>query len=85
MALAFVFAPHVPVFLPYGALLNATFSLVATSSVTGHDFTLHNLHFVFFDLSATQLAVHNTIVLGFPPPPWRPRWRWSSATSPAAA
>src|SRR6516164_9617923 len=51
-ALALVFlALMCPVFLPYGALLNATFSRVATS-------------FVFFELSATQLAVKNTFVLG---------------------
>src|SRR6266436_3547087 len=53
-----------PVFLPYGALLNATFSRVATSFVTFDNFTLHNIHFVFFELSATQLAVKNTFLLG---------------------
>src|SRR5947209_18409850 len=64
-ALAFVFLVLMcPVFLPYGALLNATFSRVATSFVTFDNFTLHNIHFVFFELSATQLAVKNTFVLG---------------------
>src|SRR6266545_4256846 len=53
-----------PVFLPYGALLNATFSRVATSFVTFDNFTLHNIHFVFFELSATKLAVKNTFILG---------------------
>jgi iron(III) transport system permease protein len=53
-----------PVFLPYGALINATFSRVATSFVTFDNFTLHNIHFVFFELSATQLAVKNTFLLG---------------------
>src|SRR5256714_5385545 len=53
-----------PVFLPYGALLNATFSRVATSFVTFENFTLHNIHFVFFELSATKLAVKNTFLLG---------------------
>jgi iron(III) transport system permease protein len=52
------------VFLPYGALLNATFSRVATSFVTTTNFTLHNIHFVFFELSATKLAVKNTFLLG---------------------
>src|SRR5215212_9835859 len=43
VALAFVFVILIcPVFLPYGALLNATFSLVATSFVTTTNFTLHN-------------------------------------------
>src|SRR6188508_341612 len=64
-ALAFVFVILMcPVFLPYGALLNATFSRVATSFVTMTNFTLHNIHFVFFELSATKLAVKNTFLLG---------------------
>jgi iron(III) transport system permease protein len=53
-----------PVFLPYGALLNATFSKIATSVIGLDNFTLHNIYFVFFELSATQLAVKNTIILG---------------------
>ncbi len=53
-----------PVFLPYGALLNAAFSRVASQFVTFDNFTLHNFEFVFFELSATQLAVKNTFILG---------------------
>src|SRR3984893_479437 len=53
-----------PVFLPYGALLNATFSKIATSFIGLDNFTLHNIYFVFFELSATKLAVKNTFVLG---------------------
>ena len=53
-----------PVFLPYGALLNATFSKVATQIVTPQNFTFHNIEFVFFELSATKLALKNTFVLG---------------------
>jgi iron(III) transport system permease protein len=53
-----------PVFLPYGALLNATFSKIATSFISFDNFTLHNIYFVFFELSATKLAVKNTIILG---------------------
>ena len=65
VALAFVFVVLMcPVFLPYGALLNATFSRVATSFVSFDNFTLHNIHFVFFELSATKLAVKNTFILG---------------------
>src|SRR5882762_8028306 len=65
VALTFVFVILMcPVFLPYGALLNATFSKVATSFVTFENFTLHNIHFVFFELSATKLAVKNTFLLG---------------------
>ncbi|HEX5211666.1 MAG TPA: iron ABC transporter permease [Pseudolabrys sp.] len=53
-----------PVFLPYFALLNAAFSKVASQLVSLHNFTLQNLHFVFFELSATQLALRNTFILG---------------------
>jgi iron(III) transport system permease protein len=53
-----------PVFLPYGALLNAAFSPVATQLLSFHSFTLHNIEFVFFELSATQLALKNTFLLG---------------------
>jgi iron(III) transport system permease protein len=65
LALAFVFGVLMcPVFLPYGALLNATFSKVATSFIWFNNFTLHNIEFVFFELSATKLAVKNTFLLG---------------------
>src|SRR5437879_1799598 len=68
-ALAIVFLVLMcPVFLPYGALLNATFSRVATSFVTFDNFTLHNIHFVFFELSATQLAVTHPFLLGVASP-----------------
>ena len=64
-AVSFVFAVLLcPVFLPYGALINATFSPVATSFVSFDTFTLQNIRFVFFELSATKLAVKNTFVLG---------------------
>jgi iron(III) transport system permease protein len=53
-----------PIFLPYGALLNATFAPVATQFVTFKTATLHNLEFVLFELSATRLAVTNTMILG---------------------
>jgi len=53
-----------PVFLPYGALLNAAFSPVATQLLSASTFTLHNIDFVFFELSTTQLALKNTFLLG---------------------
>src|SRR6266508_1345032 len=53
-----------PVFLPYGALLNAAFSPVATQLLSLKSATLHNIQFVLFELSATQLALKNTFVLG---------------------
>jgi iron(III) transport system permease protein len=65
LALAVVFTALLcPVFLPYGALLNAAFSRVASQFVSFDNFTFHNVEFVFFELSATQLAVKNTFLLG---------------------
>jgi iron(III) transport system permease protein len=53
-----------PVFLPYAALLNAAFSPVATTFLTWHNATMHNIQFVLFDLSAASLALKNTVILG---------------------
>jgi iron(III) transport system permease protein len=53
-----------PVFLPYAALVNAAFSPVATTFLTWQNATMHNISFVFFELSAASLAVKNTIILG---------------------
>jgi iron(III) transport system permease protein len=53
-----------PVFLPYFALLNATFSKLASHIVSTTNFTLQNIRFVFFELSATGLAIKNTFILG---------------------
>ncbi|WP_407167972.1 ABC transporter permease [Bradyrhizobium sp. ORS 111] len=53
-----------PVFLPYLALLNAAFSPNATTLVTPSTLTLHNIIFVFTELSSTQLALKNTVILG---------------------
>src|SRR4051794_48276 len=53
-----------PVFLPYGALFNAAFSRIASQFIWFDNFTLHNINFVFFELSSTRLAVYNTVVLG---------------------
>jgi iron(III) transport system permease protein len=53
-----------PIILPYGALLNAALAPVATQLVTLKTATLHNIAFVFFELSATRLAIQNTFVLG---------------------
>src|SRR3954468_14739992 len=53
-----------PVFLPYGALVNAAFAPIATTPLTFANATLHNIKFVFFELSATQLALRNTFILG---------------------
>src|SRR5947208_879841 len=63
LALAFLVLMN-PVFLPYGALLNAVFSRTASQFVSFGNFTLHNIEFVFFELSATKLALKNTVILG---------------------
>src|SRR5471032_2778251 len=64
-ALAFCLALLLsPVFLPYFALLNAAFSPNATTLVTPSTLTLHNIVFVFTELSSTQLALKNTVILG---------------------
>src|SRR5215213_4404145 len=61
---ACLFVLMLPVFLPYGALINAAFAPIATTPLTFSNATLHNIKFVFFELSATQLALKNTFVLG---------------------
>src|SRR3954447_23349250 len=53
-----------PVFLPYFGLLNAAFSPNATTLVTPSTLTLHNIVFVFTELSSTRLALKNTVILG---------------------
>jgi iron(III) transport system permease protein len=53
-----------PVFLPYLALLNGALSPNATTLVTPSTLTLHNIVFVFTELSSTQLALKNTVILG---------------------
>ena len=53
-----------PVFLPYGALLNAALSRLPSQLLTFETITLHNIRFVFLELSATKLAMKNTFLLG---------------------
>ena len=53
-----------PVFLPYAALLKAAFSRFPTQPLTWASLTLHNVNFVFFELSSTRLALWNTFLLG---------------------
>jgi iron(III) transport system permease protein len=48
------------VLLPYAALLKTALTRNGTPGLT-----LHNFHFVFFEFSATQLAMWNTFLLGF--------------------
>jgi iron(III) transport system permease protein len=65
VALGFVFLVlALPIFLPYAALINAAFSRVASQFIWFDNFTFQNFDFVFFQLSATKLAVKNTFILG---------------------
>ena len=65
MALGFCLAVLLsPVFLPYFALLNAAFSPNATTLAAPSTLTLHNVVFVFTELSSTSLALKNTVILG---------------------
>jgi iron(III) transport system permease protein len=65
VALALAFGVlMLPVFLPYFALFNATFSRVASQPLWFDNFTFKNIHFVFFELSATKPALQNTFILG---------------------
>ena len=64
-ALGFVFLVlMLPVFLPYFALFNAAFSRIATTLVSPANFTFNNIYFTFFELSSTQVALKNTLILG---------------------
>ncbi|MEQ1614134.1 MAG: ABC transporter permease subunit, partial [Hyphomicrobiaceae bacterium] len=51
-----------PVFLPYGALLNAAFSTTASRLISTETFTLHNFYFTFFELSQTRRVMQNTFL-----------------------
>lgn len=65
--LAFTFAILVlvlTVILPYAALLKTAFTRTVSEPITWSNLTLHNFNFVFFEFSATQLAIRNTLILG---------------------
>ena len=53
-----------PVFLPYFALLNASFAKIASHIAGAGNFTLKNIRFVFAELSETNVAIKNTFLLG---------------------
>jgi iron(III) transport system permease protein len=52
------------IFLPYGMLARAAFSRAWAQPLTWSNFTLANFSFTFFEYSATQGAVLNTLELG---------------------
>ena len=53
------------VVLPYAALLKTSLTRNVSDPLTWATLTLHNFHFVFFEFSATRLAMWNTFLLGF--------------------
>lgn len=64
---AFAFASAVvtvAVILPYLALVLSAFSRTLTITLSPGNFTLRNLLFVFTELSGTNLALENTLLLG---------------------
>src|SRR6058998_1218222 len=52
------------IFLPYGVLAKAAFSRAWAQPLTRDNLTLANVSFTFFEYSATQAAILNTLELG---------------------
>ncbi len=52
------------VILPYLALIKTAFTRTIGEPLTWQSLTLHHFNFVFFEFSATQLALRNTLLLG---------------------
>jgi iron(III) transport system permease protein len=52
------------VIFPYAALLKTALTHTVDAPLSWDSFTLHHFHFVFFEFSATRLAMFNTLVLG---------------------
>lgn len=53
-----------PVLLPYAALVKAAVVRTASLPLSAENLTWHNLRFVFFEYSATRLALMNTFIMG---------------------
>ncbi|MET0606738.1 MAG: iron ABC transporter permease [Beijerinckiaceae bacterium] len=64
MALAF-FILSLTVLLPYAALIKTALTRTVAEPLSWDSITLHHVRFVFFEFSATQLALKNTFLLGF--------------------
>jgi iron(III) transport system permease protein len=66
LAIAFVVVVlSLTIVMPYAALLKTALTRNVSQPLTWATLTLHNFHFVFFELSATRLAMRNTLFLGF--------------------
>lgn len=65
-ALAFTFfVLSLTVLMPYAALVKTALTRTIAEPLTWESFTLRHINFVFFEFSATQLAMRNTFLLGF--------------------
>jgi len=66
LAIAFVVVIlSLTVILPYAALLKTALTRNVSEPLTWATLTLRNFNFVFFEFSATRLAMWNTFLLGF--------------------
>jgi iron(III) transport system permease protein len=66
LAITFVVAVLLlTVLLPYAALIKTALTRTVAEPLTWSSFTLHHVNFVFFEFSATKLALRNTFLLGF--------------------
>jgi len=64
-ALAFTFfVLSLTVLMPYAALVKTALTRTIAEPLTWESFTLRHVNFVFFEFSATQLAMRNTFLLG---------------------
>ena len=64
-ALAFTFfVLSLTVLMPYAALVKTALTRTIAEPLTWESFTLRHVNFVFFEFSATQLAMQNTFLLG---------------------
>ncbi len=52
------------VLLPYAALIKTAIVKMPSEPLSWANLSLHNINFVFFEFSATKLALHNTFILG---------------------
>ncbi|MBC5768311.1 ABC transporter permease [Ramlibacter albus] len=65
LGIAFAFGVvTLTVLLPYAALVKTSLTKNVAEPLTWSTLTLHHYNFVFFEFSATKLAMYNTFVLG---------------------
>jgi iron(III) transport system permease protein len=65
LAIAFVVGVLcLTVIFPYAALLKTALTHTVDAPLSWDSFTLHHFNFVFFEFSATRLAMFNTLILG---------------------